>query len=48
MIRKGQVGQAVKELDSLYETAKDHNLKNYKIKILLELLHVNVKESKIQ
>ena len=48
MLRKGQVGQAVKELDSLYETAKDNNLKNYKIKILLELLQINVKQSKIQ
>ena len=48
MIRKGQLGQALGELDTLYATAKEHNLKNYKIKILLELVQINIKQGKME
>ena len=44
MIRKGQLPQALSELETLYTTAQENNLKNYKIKILLELVQIYMKQ----
>jgi outer membrane protein assembly factor BamD (BamD/ComL family) len=47
LIRQGQWQRAVEELEALYTTAEEHGLKNYKVKILSQLLQIYSKNSRL-
>lgn len=47
LIREGKWEKAVQELEDLYGTAEQNNLKNYKVKILSQLLQIYSKNSRL-
>ena len=47
LIRAGKLDKAITDLEKLYQTCQEHNLKNYKVKILNQLLSIYSKNSKI-
>lgn len=47
LIREGKWEKAVQELEELYGTAEANNLKNYKVKILSQLLQIYSKNSRL-
>ncbi len=46
MIRSGKTEKAISELEQLYVLCADNNIKNYKVKILNQLLTIYCKDSK--
>lgn len=46
MIRSGKTEQAIAELERLYALCVDNNIKNYKVKILNQLLTIYCKSAK--
>lgn len=48
LIREGRWEKAVDELEALYATAEEHSLKNYKVKILNQLLQIYSKNRRLE